>query len=150
MCTGASCAGIAAHEVVLGAELLAGGCCCRTPVIVVRFDGLLSMIARDTGVPGDNAVALGSAPVLSVWHGRRYPGSDPKYAALAAADIPVAESLKLVVDRFMPLWLEEVASTVKSGKKVLICAHGNSIRALCKFLDDIRTLRAEAGPVCRS
>ncbi|MDZ7763173.1 MAG: 2,3-bisphosphoglycerate-dependent phosphoglycerate mutase [Melioribacteraceae bacterium] len=49
----------------------------------------------------------------------------------------MTESLKLTIDRFLPYWKETIAPTIKSGKKVLIAAHGNSLRALVKYLDDI-------------
>ncbi|MCF8240615.1 MAG: 2,3-diphosphoglycerate-dependent phosphoglycerate mutase [Melioribacteraceae bacterium] len=67
----------------------------------------------------------------------RYPGKDPRYADLAKEDIPLTESLKLTVDRFLPYWHDTIAPTIKSGKKVIIAAHGNSLRALVKYLDEI-------------
>ncbi len=67
----------------------------------------------------------------------RYPGNDPRYADLSKDELPLTESLKLTVDRFLPYWKETIAPTIKSGKKVLIAAHGNSLRALVKYLDDI-------------
>jgi 2,3-bisphosphoglycerate-dependent phosphoglycerate mutase len=67
----------------------------------------------------------------------RYPGKDPRYASLRQADIPLTESLKDTVARFLPLWHDTIAPTVKSGKRVLIAAHGNSLRALVKYLDNI-------------
>lgn len=62
---------------------------------------------------------------------------DPRYADLSAADFPRTECLKDTVARFLPYWHETIAPTVKSGKSVLIAAHGNSIRALIKYLDDV-------------
>jgi 2,3-bisphosphoglycerate-dependent phosphoglycerate mutase len=67
----------------------------------------------------------------------RYPGRDPRYADLNPADIPLTESLKDTVDRFMPYWHEVLSPTIQSGKKVIISAHGNSLRALVKYLDHI-------------
>jgi 2,3-bisphosphoglycerate-dependent phosphoglycerate mutase len=67
----------------------------------------------------------------------RFPGKDPRYAGLAEADLPLTESLKDTVARFVPYWNETIAPTVKSGKRVLIAAHGNSLRALVKHLDGI-------------
>jgi 2,3-bisphosphoglycerate-dependent phosphoglycerate mutase len=67
----------------------------------------------------------------------RYPGRDPRYAGLSEKEIPLCESLKLTVDRFLPLWHQEIAPDVKSGRKVIIAAHGNSLRALVKYLDDV-------------
>jgi 2,3-bisphosphoglycerate-dependent phosphoglycerate mutase len=67
----------------------------------------------------------------------RYPGRDPRYASLEKADIPLAESLKETVARFLPYWREVIAPEVRAGKRVLIAAHGNSLRALVKYLDDV-------------
>ena len=67
----------------------------------------------------------------------RFPGHDPRYAAIKKADLPVAECLKDTVERFLPYWKETIAPDVASGKHVLIAAHGNSLRALAKYLDDV-------------
>lgn len=67
----------------------------------------------------------------------RYPGKDPRYADLAEDEIPLTECLKDTVARFVPYWEGTIAPMVKSGKKVLITAHGNSLRALVKYLDNI-------------
>jgi 2,3-bisphosphoglycerate-dependent phosphoglycerate mutase len=67
----------------------------------------------------------------------RWPGHDPRYAGLADADVPLTECLKDTVDRFLPYWHEEIGPAIKSGKKVLVAAHGNSLRALVKYLDAI-------------
>ncbi|MBI5074589.1 MAG: 2,3-diphosphoglycerate-dependent phosphoglycerate mutase [Nitrospirae bacterium] len=67
----------------------------------------------------------------------RYPGNDPRYAGLAEKDIPLAESLKSTVERFAPYWQEAIVPEIASGKRVLIAAHGNSLRALVKYLDNI-------------
>lgn len=67
----------------------------------------------------------------------RYPGNDPRYKDLSEKDLPLTECLKDTVARFLPHWHESIAPTVKSGKKVIIAAHGNSLRALVKYLDDI-------------
>jgi len=67
----------------------------------------------------------------------RYPGRDPRYAGLAQSDVPLTESLKETVARFLPYWNETIAPVIKSGKKVLIAAHGNSLRALVKHLDNV-------------
>jgi 2,3-bisphosphoglycerate-dependent phosphoglycerate mutase len=66
-----------------------------------------------------------------------YPGNDPRYANVDEADLPRTESLKLTGERFMPLWESEIVPAIKSGKKVLIAAHGNTLRALVKHLDGI-------------
>ncbi|MGK9368275.1 2,3-diphosphoglycerate-dependent phosphoglycerate mutase [Melioribacter sp. Ez-97] len=67
----------------------------------------------------------------------RYPGKDPRYKDLDKKDIPLTESLKSTVERFLPYWHETIAPTIKSGKKVIIAAHGNSLRALVKYLDNM-------------
>ena len=67
----------------------------------------------------------------------RYPGHDPKYRELAERDLPLTESLKDTVTRFIPFWREELAPTVKSGKRVIVIAHNNSLRAMVKYLDNI-------------
>jgi 2,3-bisphosphoglycerate-dependent phosphoglycerate mutase len=67
----------------------------------------------------------------------RYPGHDPRYRGLTAEELPLTECLKDTVARFLPLWHETIAPAIQSGQKVLIAAHGNSLRALVKYLDHI-------------
>lgn len=67
----------------------------------------------------------------------RYPGHDPRYRALIREQLPLTECLKDTVARFLPCWHELIAPEVRSGKRVLITAHGNSLRALVKYLDNI-------------
>ena len=67
----------------------------------------------------------------------RFPGRDPRYSDLDEKDIPLTECLKDTVERFVPYWENVIAPTVKSGKRVIIAAHGNSLRALVKYLDKI-------------
>jgi 2,3-bisphosphoglycerate-dependent phosphoglycerate mutase len=67
----------------------------------------------------------------------RYPGDDPRYRKLSPEELPLTECLKDTVDRFLPYWHETIAPVVRSGEKVLIAAHGNSLRALVKYLDNI-------------
>ncbi len=67
----------------------------------------------------------------------RYPGNDRRYASLAPGELPLTESLKDTVARFLPYWHHTIAGTVASGQRVLVVAHGNSLRALVKYLDDI-------------
>ena len=67
----------------------------------------------------------------------RSPAKDPRYANLKPNEIPLAECLKDTVDRFLPYWHETIAPTIKTGKKVIIAAHGNSLRALVKYLDNV-------------
>lgn len=68
-----------------------------------------------------------------------YPGNDPMYADVPRELLPKTESLKLTEDRFMVEWDAELAPLIKSGKKVIIAAHGNTLRALVKHLDNIST-----------
>jgi 2,3-bisphosphoglycerate-dependent phosphoglycerate mutase len=67
----------------------------------------------------------------------RYPAKDPRYASLKPEEIPLTESLKDVVARFLPYWHEVIAPAIREGRRVLIAAHGNSLRGLVKFLDNI-------------
>ena len=67
----------------------------------------------------------------------RYPGNHPAYKNLPARDIPTTECLKDTVERFLPFWHETIAPAIRSGKRVLITAHGNSLRALVKYLDNM-------------
>ncbi len=62
---------------------------------------------------------------------------DPRYQSLDPADLPLTESLKETVARFLPHWHNEIAPTIRDGKKVIIAAHGNSLRALVKYLDNM-------------
>jgi 2,3-bisphosphoglycerate-dependent phosphoglycerate mutase len=73
----------------------------------------------------------------------RHPRHDPRYASLQPSDRPLTESLKDTVARFLPYWHESIVPTIKAGKRVVIAAHGNSLRALVKYLDNV----AEAGIV---
>lgn len=67
----------------------------------------------------------------------RHPSHDRRYADLKRAEVPLTESLKDTVARFLPYWNEVIAPDIKSGKRVLIVAHGNSLRALVKYLENI-------------
>jgi 2,3-bisphosphoglycerate-dependent phosphoglycerate mutase len=67
----------------------------------------------------------------------RHPSHDARYAGMAAGDLPLTESLKDTVARFLPYWHETIAPAIASGRRVLIAAHGNSLRALVKYLDDV-------------
>ncbi len=68
---------------------------------------------------------------------QRYPGNDPRYKDMDEKDIPLTECLKDTVTRFLPYWFDTIVPIIKSGKKVIIAAHGNSLRALVKHLDNI-------------
>jgi 2,3-bisphosphoglycerate-dependent phosphoglycerate mutase len=67
----------------------------------------------------------------------RHPGRDRRYADLSPAQLPLTESLKDTVARFLPYWDETIAPAIRRGERVLIAAHGNSLRALVKYLDNI-------------
>jgi 2,3-bisphosphoglycerate-dependent phosphoglycerate mutase len=67
----------------------------------------------------------------------RYPGHDPRYKGLSEAELPVTECLKDTVERVLPFWHNIIIPTIQSGQKVLLAAHGNSLRALVKYLDNV-------------
>jgi len=67
----------------------------------------------------------------------RHPRFDRRYAALAPELLPATESLKITLDRVLPYWNSTLAPEIKSGKRVIVVAHGNSIRALVKYLDNV-------------
>ena len=67
----------------------------------------------------------------------RHPAFDRRYAGLTAEELPATESLKITLDRVLPYWHSTLAPMIKSGKQVLIAAHGNSLRAMVKYLDNI-------------
>ncbi len=67
----------------------------------------------------------------------RWSGRDPRYAGLRPEEIPLTECLKDTVERFLPYWHETIAPAVRSGRRVVIVAHGNSLRALVKYLDRV-------------
>jgi 2,3-bisphosphoglycerate-dependent phosphoglycerate mutase len=98
---------------------------------------------------GETAAKYGDAQVL-VWrrsydtpppaldaNDERSSANDPRYAALDPAAIPLTECLKDTVARVMPAWDEEIAPAIRAGRQILISAHGNSLRALIKMLDNI-------------
>ncbi len=67
----------------------------------------------------------------------RHPSRDRRYASLSKQELPLTESLKDTVARFLPYWHEAIAPSIKHGQRVLIAAHGNSLRALVKYLDNV-------------
>lgn len=67
----------------------------------------------------------------------RYPGHDPRYAHLDPKDLPVTESLATTIDRVIPYWTQVIKPRVAKGERVIIAAHGNSLRALVKYLDNL-------------
>jgi 2,3-bisphosphoglycerate-dependent phosphoglycerate mutase len=66
-----------------------------------------------------------------------YPGHDPRYANVSSEELPLTECLKDVVARFLPYWHETIALAVREGRRVILAAHGNSLRALVKYLDKV-------------
>ena len=67
----------------------------------------------------------------------RHPSRDPRYRGLSPTELPLTESLKETVARFLPYWHDTIAPAIRSGQRVVIAAHGNSLRALVMFLDNI-------------
>lgn len=67
----------------------------------------------------------------------RHPGRDPRYQSLSFEELPLTECLKDTVARMLPYWHEQIAPAVRSGRQVIVAAHGNSLRALVKYLDQI-------------
>ncbi|HPJ26815.1 MAG TPA: 2,3-diphosphoglycerate-dependent phosphoglycerate mutase [Synergistaceae bacterium] len=67
----------------------------------------------------------------------RYPGKDPRYASLSSEELPVTECLKDTVARVVPYWNDVIAPDIRKGRRILVAAHGNSLRGLIKFLDGI-------------
>jgi len=67
----------------------------------------------------------------------RWEAQDPRYAKLSATQVPLTECLKDTVERVMPFWHESLVPAIRAGKRVLVSAHGNSLRALVKYLDNI-------------
>ena len=81
--------------------------------------------------------SYGDPPPTLALDDPRHPARDRRYADLKPSDLPAAESLKDTVARFLPYWHETIAPQIKAGKRVVIAAHGNSLRALVKYLDDM-------------
>lgn len=67
----------------------------------------------------------------------RHPRFDPRYASLTPEQLPATESLKLTLDRVLPYWHSDIAPAIRMGRRLLVAAHGNSLRALVKYLDNI-------------
>lgn len=76
-------------------------------------------------------------PPALEYNDERHPRFDRRYAGLLPNQIPATESLKITLERVMPYWSNRLAPVIQSGKQVLIVAHGNSIRAMVKYLDNI-------------
>jgi 2,3-bisphosphoglycerate-dependent phosphoglycerate mutase len=76
-------------------------------------------------------------PPALEWDDPRHPHFDPRYAGLTKAQLPATESLKITLERVLPFWHSMIAPVVKSGQPLLIAAHGNSLRAMVKYLDNV-------------
>ena len=74
------------------------------------------------------------------WDDPRHPHFDPRYADLTNKQLPSAESLKITLERVLPYWHETIVPVIKTGKRLIIAAHGNSLRAMVKYLDNISDL----------
>jgi 2,3-bisphosphoglycerate-dependent phosphoglycerate mutase len=68
---------------------------------------------------------------------QRYPGADRRYNTLKEDEVPLTECLKDTVERFLPYWHDTIVPSIQAGQRVIIAAHGNSLRALVKYLDDV-------------
>ncbi len=75
-------------------------------------------------------------PALGV-NDERHPRFDPRYAALAPEELPATESLKITLERVLPYWHSTLAPLIRAGKRLLVSAHGNSLRAMVKYLDNV-------------
>ena len=67
----------------------------------------------------------------------RFPGTDPRYQSLSPSELPLTECLKDTVARFLPYWHGTIGPAIRSGRRVIVAAHGNSLRALVKYLDEV-------------
>jgi 2,3-bisphosphoglycerate-dependent phosphoglycerate mutase len=108
-----------------------------------HYGALTGLNKADTAVQyGDDQVHIWRRsydvrpPLLEITD-ERNPQNDRRYTKLNAAEIPLGECLKDNVDRVLPLWNESIAPALKAGKRVLLVAHGNSIRSLIKYLDQM-------------
>ena len=108
-----------------------------------HYGGLQGLNKSETAAKyGDEQVKIwrrsyGTRPPLLEKTDERYPGKDPIYAGLAEDELPAGECLADTVARVVPYWEDHIAPDIKAGKKLVIVAHGNSIRALVKYLDGI-------------
>jgi 2,3-bisphosphoglycerate-dependent phosphoglycerate mutase len=76
-------------------------------------------------------------PPALEWDDERHPRFDRRYAGLSKEELPACESLKMTLDRVLPFWHSTIAPTIRSGQRLIISAHGNSLRAMVKYLDNI-------------
>ena len=108
-----------------------------------HYGGLQGLNKAETAAKyGDEQVKIwrrsyDTPPPSLTYEDPRHPSHDRRYANLKRAELPLTESLKDTVGRFLPNWHEVIAPEIKAGKRVLIVAHGNSLRALVKYLENI-------------
>lgn len=108
-----------------------------------HYGGLQGLNKAETAAKyGDDQVKIwrrsyDTPPPALERNDERFPGNDPRYASLSESELPLTECLKDTVARVIPYWENEIAPKVKEGKKIIIAAHGNSLRALVKYLDNI-------------
>jgi 2,3-bisphosphoglycerate-dependent phosphoglycerate mutase len=76
-------------------------------------------------------------PPALEWDDPRHPHIDPRYSGLSREQLPATESLKITLERVLPFWHDTIAPVIKTGKHLLIAAHGNSLRAMVKYLDNV-------------
>jgi 2,3-bisphosphoglycerate-dependent phosphoglycerate mutase len=108
-----------------------------------HYGGLQGLNKSETAAKyGDEQVKIwrrsyGTRPPLLEKTDERYPGKDPRYAGLSESELPQGECLEDTVARVVPYWEKTIAPEIRAGKKLVIAAHGNSLRALVKYLDKI-------------
>ncbi|MDB5006952.1 MAG: 2,3-bisphosphoglycerate-dependent phosphoglycerate mutase, partial [Mucilaginibacter sp.] len=109
-----------------------------------RFYGALQ------GLNKDETIAKYGADLVQKWRrdphelppsitkdDERYPGHDPRYKDLTERELPLTENLSQTMDRVLPFWNEFIVRDIKKDKKVIVCAHGNSLRALIQYIDHL-------------
>jgi 2,3-bisphosphoglycerate-dependent phosphoglycerate mutase len=108
-----------------------------------HYGGLQGLNKADTAAKyGDDKVKIWRRsfdvpPPTIETSDERHPSNDPLYKNVPVAALPGAESLKLTIDRVLPVWFDQIAPCIMANKSVLVAAHGNSLRAICKFLEDM-------------
>jgi len=123
---------------VLGCLPPEGDRCLPTQTCDEEMNACLTMCDVESDADGDGVDAMECGGTdCDDSDDDRFPGRDRRYASLSPGELPLTESLKLTVDRFLPYWDGTIAPAIRSGKRVLIAAHGNSLRALVKHLDGV-------------
>ena len=102
--------------------------------LILNLDGLAKNIK---GIGKGKAWLIATAQQTLTEDDPRHPSRDPRYASLDPRELPLTESLKQTVARFLPYWHATIVPAIKSGERVLIAAHGNSLRALVMYLDGL-------------